>query len=194
MRWLRTASRQAARGDAMSIPLAALEEIIDTSGIAPRIELLPIGVRHRQLRVRTLLAGMMLSQADQRPAHLTRVRDALTALPGPDQVPARRLGGLEDRPAPAHLPADRAHLRTRLMGLAPLMLWLTYRLNSTVYLPSRPAARRFPTRRRLRACGWRAGQECVVMYPMTVAASGLSAYRSESGSSSVVRHRWYFGS
>ena len=78
----------------MSIPLAALEEIIGTSGIAPRIEvLLPIGVRHRQLRVRTLLAGMMLSQADQRPAHLTRVRDALTALPGPDQV---RLGVLED--------------------------------------------------------------------------------------------------
>ena len=78
----------------MSISLAALEEIIDTSGIAPRIELLlPIGVRHRQLRVRTLLAGMMLSQADQRPAHLTRVRDALTCLPEPDQV---RLGVLED--------------------------------------------------------------------------------------------------
>jgi len=78
----------------MNTPLAALEEIIDTSGIAPRIELLlPIGVRHRQLRVRTLLAGMMLSQAGQRPAHLTRVRDALTALPEPDQV---RLGVLED--------------------------------------------------------------------------------------------------
>jgi len=78
----------------VSIPLAALEEIIDTCGIAPRIEaLLPIGVRRRQLRVRTLLAGMMLSQAGQRPAHLTRVRDALTALPEPDQV---RLGVLED--------------------------------------------------------------------------------------------------
>jgi hypothetical protein len=78
----------------VSIPLATLEEIIDTSGIAPRIELLlPIGVRRRQLRVRTLLAGMMLSQAGQRPAHLTRVRDALTALPEPDQV---RLGVLED--------------------------------------------------------------------------------------------------
>ena len=39
-------------------PLAGLEEIIDASGVAPRIEaLLPIGVRHRQLRVRTLLAG-----------------------------------------------------------------------------------------------------------------------------------------
>jgi hypothetical protein len=78
----------------VSIPLAALEEIIDTSGVAPRIEaLLPTGVRRRQLRVRTLLAGMMLSQAGQRPAHLTRVRDALTALPEPDQV---RLGVLED--------------------------------------------------------------------------------------------------
>jgi hypothetical protein len=66
----------------MSIPLARLEEIIDVCGVAPRVEaLLPVGVRHRQLRVRTLLAGMMLSQADQRPAHLTRVRDALTALP-----------------------------------------------------------------------------------------------------------------
>ena len=95
----------------MSIPLAVLEEIIDTSGIAPRIELLlPIGVRHRQLRVRTLLAGMMLSQADHRPAHLTRVRDALTALPGPTRSGSASRG-LEDRPAPAHLPADRAHLR-----------------------------------------------------------------------------------
>ena len=78
----------------MSVPLAALEEIIDTSGVAPRIEaLLPTGVRHRQLRVRTLLAGMLLSQADQRPAHLTRLRDALIALPGPEQV---RLGVTED--------------------------------------------------------------------------------------------------
>ena len=41
------------------ITLAALEEIIDASGIAPQIEaVLPIGVRSRQLRVRTLLAGM----------------------------------------------------------------------------------------------------------------------------------------
>ena len=55
------------------IPLAALEEIIDASGIAPRAEaMLPIGVRGRQLAVRTLLAGMCLAQADGRPAHLTR--------------------------------------------------------------------------------------------------------------------------
>jgi hypothetical protein len=41
------------------IPLAALEEIIDASGIAPRIEACcPAGVRARQLSVRTLLAGM----------------------------------------------------------------------------------------------------------------------------------------
>jgi hypothetical protein len=78
----------------VTIPLSRVEEIIDASGVAPRVEvLLPIGVRHRQLRVRTLLTGMMLTQADHRPAHLTRVRDALTALPEPDQV---RLGVLED--------------------------------------------------------------------------------------------------
>ena len=42
--------------------------------------MLPAGVRPRQLRVRTLLAGMCLAQADHRPAHLTRVHQALTAL------------------------------------------------------------------------------------------------------------------
>ena len=68
------------------ITLAALEEIIGASGIAPRIEaVLPIGVRSRQLRVRTLLAGMCLTQADGRPAHLTRVHQALTSLPGEEQ-------------------------------------------------------------------------------------------------------------
>jgi hypothetical protein len=77
-----------------TVPLARLEEIIDASGVAPRIEtLLPIGVRHRQLQVRTLLAGMLLTLADHRPAHLTRVRDALTALPPQDQA---RLGVTED--------------------------------------------------------------------------------------------------
>ena len=94
----------------MSLPLAALEEIIDASGIAPRIEaLLPAGVRHRQLRVRTLLAGMLLSQADQRPAHLTRVRDALTALPGSDQI---RLGVTEDWKTGPHLLTYRQTERT----------------------------------------------------------------------------------
>jgi hypothetical protein len=78
----------------VSIPLAALEEIIDASGIAPRIELLlPTGVRHRQLAVRTLLAGMMLSQAGHRPAHLTRVHQVLVTLPEDEQ---RRLGVVAD--------------------------------------------------------------------------------------------------
>jgi hypothetical protein len=72
------------------IPLAAFEQIIDASGVAPRIEaMLPIGVRPRQLSVRTLLAGMCLTQADHRPAHLTRVHQALTALPAKDKA---RLG------------------------------------------------------------------------------------------------------
>jgi hypothetical protein len=76
------------------IPLAALEEIIDASGVAPRIEaMLPSGVRRRQLSVRTLLAGMCLTQADGRPAHLTRVHQALVSLPGEDQ---ERLGVLAD--------------------------------------------------------------------------------------------------
>src|SRR6516165_4405872 len=74
--------------------LAAFEEIIDISGAAPRIEaMLPTGVRQRQLSVRTLLAGMCLTQADHRPAHLTRVHQALTSLPEDAQ---RRLGVLAD--------------------------------------------------------------------------------------------------
>jgi hypothetical protein len=83
------------------IPLAVFEEIIDASGVAPRIEaMLPIGVRHRQLRVRTLLAGMMLCQADHRPAHLARVHQALVSLPGDDQ---RRLGVIADWKHGPHL-------------------------------------------------------------------------------------------
>jgi len=81
------------------IPLTAWEEIIDASGAAPRIEaMLPAGVRRRQLSVRTLLAGMCLTQADGRPAHLTRIRQALVSLPEDDQ---RRLGviaGWKDGP------------------------------------------------------------------------------------------------
>jgi hypothetical protein len=76
------------------IPLPVLEEIIDRSQVAARIEmLLPIGVRPRQLTARTLLAGLCLTQADGRPAHLTRVHQALSALPEDDQV---RLGVIAD--------------------------------------------------------------------------------------------------
>jgi hypothetical protein len=74
--------------------LAAFEKIIDASGVAPRIEvMLPAGVRRRQLSVRTLLAGLCLTQGDHRPAHLTRVHQALTSLPEDEQ---RRLGVIAD--------------------------------------------------------------------------------------------------
>jgi hypothetical protein len=74
----------------VSVPLKVIEDIIDASGTPPLIErLLPHGVRGRQLSVRTLLAGLMLALADGRPAHLTRLRQALIALSEDDQ---KRLG------------------------------------------------------------------------------------------------------
>ncbi len=79
---------------ASRVPLARLEAIIDNAGIAPRIEkMLPAGVRHRQLRVRTMLLGMQLALDDRRSAHLTEVHAALTSLTGADQA---RLGVTED--------------------------------------------------------------------------------------------------
>jgi hypothetical protein len=92
------------------ISLAALEEVIDASGVAPRIEAaLPAGVRPRQLSVRTLLAGMCLTQADGRPAHLTRVHQALTSLPAEDQA---RLGVIADWRRGPHLLTYRQTERT----------------------------------------------------------------------------------
>jgi hypothetical protein len=92
------------------IPLPALEEIIDRSGVAPRIELLlPIGVRARQLLVRALLLGMLIVLADHRPAHLTRVHHALISLPEADQ---RRLGVVADWKAGPHLLTYRQTERT----------------------------------------------------------------------------------
>ena len=100
------------------IPLAAFEEIIDASGAAPRIEaMLPTGVRPRQLRVRTLLAGMCLAQADHRPAHLTRVHQALTGLPEDDR---RRLGVIADWKYGPHLLTYRQTERT--FGLVTAVL------------------------------------------------------------------------
>jgi len=81
--------------------LAAFEEITGASGVAPRIEaMLPAGVRRRQLSVRTLLAGMCVALADHRPAHLTRVHQALTRLPENEQ---RRLGVIADWKHGPHL-------------------------------------------------------------------------------------------
>src|SRR5512146_2396868 len=109
------------------IPLAAFEEIIDASGVAARIEaMLPAGVRPRQLRVRTLLAGMCLAQADHRPAHLTRVHQALASLPEDDQPDGLPSGLLQDicdglleasvpgqfKPASTSLAVDRTDLES----------------------------------------------------------------------------------
>ncbi len=106
MNWLREASTP--------LPLAVLEEIIDASGVAPQTEvMLPVGVRGRQLTVRTPLAGMCLTQADHRPAHLTRVHHALTALSEDDQ---RRLGVIADW---KHGPHQLTYQQTeRTFGLA----------------------------------------------------------------------------
>jgi hypothetical protein len=76
----------------MRAALERLEAIVERSGVAPRIEaMLPVGVRPRQLRVRTLLIGMLAAATDGRPAHLRRVHAALLALPEAEQ---RRLGVL----------------------------------------------------------------------------------------------------
>jgi hypothetical protein len=92
------------------IPLPVFEAAIDASGIAPRIEaMLPTGVRARQLKARTLLAGMCLAQADHRPAHLTRVHQTLTALSDDDQ---RRLGVITEWKHGPHLLTYRQAERT----------------------------------------------------------------------------------
>jgi hypothetical protein len=92
------------------IPLAVFEEVIDASGVAPQLEaMLPVGVRSRQLTVRVLLAGMRLAQADHRPAHLTRVHQALTALSEDDQW---RLGVIADWKHGPHLLTYRQTERT----------------------------------------------------------------------------------
>ncbi len=78
----------------MSVTLAVFEQIVSSSGAGEAIELmLPAGVRERQLKAGTLLTGMMLALADGRPAHLTRILEALTGLPEDDQ---RRLGVIEE--------------------------------------------------------------------------------------------------
>ncbi len=87
-----------------------LEEIVDRSGVAEHIEaLLPIGVRPRQLRVRTLLIGMLLCLADSRPAHLRRVHQALLSLAEQER---RRLGVIAQWKDAPHLLTYRQVERT----------------------------------------------------------------------------------
>jgi hypothetical protein len=75
------------------IALPVLEDITDRSGVAPRIELLlPIGVRARQLAVRTLLLGMLLVLADHRPAHLMGIWQ-VTALGDGAREPYGQIAG-----------------------------------------------------------------------------------------------------
>jgi hypothetical protein len=77
----------------LSVELGRLEGLLDAPGAAKVIAAiearLPIGVRPRQLSVRTLVLGMLLTQADHRPAHLTSVHKALGALAEPERT---RLG------------------------------------------------------------------------------------------------------
>ena len=90
-RWRRRRRSRCSEGPVETeAKLERSERIVDASGIAPRIEaLLPVGVRPRQLSVRTLLLGMLSVAGEGRPAHLSRVHEALLALPEADQ---RRLG------------------------------------------------------------------------------------------------------
>jgi hypothetical protein len=70
----------------MPATLAELEALLDAAHVTIGIErALPVGGRPRQLPARTLLIGMLLTQADGRPAHLTRVHQALLSLGPADQ-------------------------------------------------------------------------------------------------------------
>lgn len=72
------------------IGLDRLEAVVDASGMASVIEaVMPSGGRPRQLGVRALLVGLLLTISDDRPVHLCRVHAALVGLGHADQV---RLG------------------------------------------------------------------------------------------------------
>ena len=94
----------------MNDPLGWAETIIDRAGVAEIVEpRLPTGGRPRQLSVRTLLVGMLLTLADGRPAHLVRVHRALTGLARQDRC---RLGVEADWKAGPHLLTYRQVERT----------------------------------------------------------------------------------
>ena len=142
----------------MSIPLAALEAVVDASGVAPAIEkLLPASVRHRQLTARTLLTGMMLTLDDGRPAQLTRVHAALTGLAEADQI---RLGVIAQRETGPHQltyrQAGHTHRLTRKLGpggRAAANLGLSGGKAGGWRWLSRRGVARVRGRRRLRGCG-----------------------------------------
>jgi hypothetical protein len=70
---------------------------------------LPVGARPRQLAVRTLLLGMLLTQKDGRPAHLTRVHKTLVDLSESERL---RLGIVAEWKRGPHLLTYRQTERT----------------------------------------------------------------------------------
>lgn len=92
--------------------------MLDAAGVAPSIEaLLPVGVRPRQLSVRTLLLGVLLTQAEHRPAHLSRIHAALVALGDADR---RHLGVVVDWKRGPHVLSYRQVERTFGLVVAAL--------------------------------------------------------------------------
>ncbi|RIK02758.1 MAG: hypothetical protein DCC48_17615 [Acidobacteria bacterium] len=86
--------------------LARLEAIVDASGIAPRIEAkLPVGGRPRQLRVRTLVLGILLALADARP----HTSPASTRHFSPYPSPTRPASGSSPPGATAPMPSPTAN-------------------------------------------------------------------------------------
>ena len=77
---------------------------------------MPKGARHRQLSARAWLLGVLLALSDGRPAHLTRVHEALVSLPEQDRW---RLGVLEAwRSGPHLLTYRQVEHTTRLIVVA----------------------------------------------------------------------------
>jgi hypothetical protein len=94
----------------VSAVLTLAERLVDASGVAGRIEaLLPVGVRRRQLTVRTLMIGMLLIALQHRPMFALNVYRALIALPEQDQL---RLGVLATWKSGPHLLTYRQLERT----------------------------------------------------------------------------------
>ena len=101
--------------------LARLEALVDDEGVAEVLvaieEKLPVGVRERQLRVRALVLGILPCLADCRPAHLSRVHEALVSLPEADR---RRLGvSVAWRSGPHALTYRQSEYTARLVFAAP---------------------------------------------------------------------------
>ncbi len=104
------------------IELVRLEAVLDDEALAAMIAeieaALPVGVRHRQLSVRSFLLGVACCLSDGRPAHLSRVHQALCAFEDGDR---RRLGVLVEEKGVAHLLTYRQveymnHLLDKVLG------------------------------------------------------------------------------